>query len=171
MPPAYFRWIAGDVVMSDAIAVSWHAPNAGLADTLVLYDLPKLEDLRLNMRQLTDDGIRPVAALTELRRLDLWCRRITDKALPHLAGLHQLRTLDLYSTQVTDEGLKHLYGLRNLKQLKLRGTNVTQQGAARLRNALPNCEILGIAAEHGAFAVETVHVGKHPARSPADPGS
>jgi len=144
MPPEYLRWLTGNVVMSDVIEVSWHAPHAGAGETRILSDLPRLKDLRLNMRQLTDDGIRPVATLTQLRRLDLWCSQITDEALPHLAGLRQLRTLDLYSTQVTDEGLKHLHGLKSLEELKLRGTNVTQQGASRLRKALPNCEILGV---------------------------
>ena len=144
MPPEYLRWLTGNVVMSDVIKVSWHAPDAGAGDTQVLSDLPRLNDLRLNMRQLTDDGIRPVATLTQLRRLDLCCSQITDHALPYLAGLRQLRTLDLYSTQVTDEGLEHLRGLKNLEQVKLRGTNVTHQGAARLQAALPNCEILGV---------------------------
>ena len=144
MPPEFLRWLTGNVVMSDVIKVSWHAPHPGAGDTRVLSDLPTLTDLRLNMRQLPDEGIRPVATLTQLRRLDLWCSQITDHALSHLAGLHQLQTLDLYSTQVTDEGLRHLQGLRNLKQLKLRRTNVTCQGAATLQKELPNCEILGV---------------------------
>ena len=144
MPPRFLRGLTGNVVMSDVVKVSWHAPLAGVGDTQVLSELPRLKDLRLNMRRLTDDGIQPLEMLTQIHRLDLWCSQITDEALPHLAGLRQLRTLDLYSTQVTDKGLEHLYGLKNLEEVKLRGTHVTPQGAARLQKALPNCQVLGV---------------------------
>jgi hypothetical protein len=144
MPPKFIRWFTGNVVMSDVIKVSWHAPRSGVGDTKVLSELPRLEDLRLNMRQLTDGGIQPLETLTQLRRLDLWCSKITDQALTHLAGMRQLRTLDLSSTQVTDKGLDQLRGLKYLEELKLRGTRVTPRGAARLQKALPNCKILGV---------------------------
>ena len=144
MPPVFVRKLTGSVVMSDVIKVSLHAPHAGDGDMDVLSDLTRLKDLRLNMRQITDDGIFPVETLTHLRRLDLWCTKITDEALPRLAGLRQLRKLDLYSTQVTDEGLRHLRGLTKLEELNLRDTNVTHQGAAMLQEALPNCTILGV---------------------------
>lgn len=114
MPPKHLRWLTGHVVMSDVVRVSWHDSRAGVWDTQVLADLPRLNDLRLNMRQLGDDGIRPLATLTQLRWLDLWCSQLTGQAMPHLAGLHQLQTLDLCSTQVTDEGLRHLHWLTNL---------------------------------------------------------
>jgi hypothetical protein len=144
MPPEFLRWLTGNAVMSDVIKVSWHSPHAGAVETQVLSNLTKLKDLRLNLGQLTDDGIRPVGMLTELRRLDIWCGQITDQAMPHLSALRQLRTLDLYSTQVTDAGLEHLRELQSLEVLKLRGTNVTPQGVAKLKAALPNCKVLGV---------------------------
>jgi hypothetical protein len=42
---------------------------------------------------------------------------------------------------VTDAGLEHLAGLKNLAQLNLKGTAVTDQGIAKLKAALPNCNI------------------------------
>lgn len=143
-PPAILRPWTGDIVMSDVVKVSWHAPLAGAQDTQPLSALRRLQDLRLNMRRITDDGIRPVASLTQLRRLDLWCAQLTDRALSHVAGLHELRVLDLSSTQVTDQGLEQLNGLEKLEVLKVRNTQVTLQGASRLKAALPNCKILGV---------------------------
>ena len=49
--------------------------------------------------------------------------------------------LDLSRTQVTDAGLKHLAGLTNLQSLHLHNTQVTDAGVAKLRTALPACDI------------------------------
>ena len=143
MPPPYLRRITGDVVMSNAVKVSWHAVHASDDDIVALADLSKLNDLRLNSTRLSDDAIEPLSQLTELRRLDLWCSGVTDRSMPHLSKLHQLRRLSLYSTQVTDEGLKFLGGLRNLKELNLRDTNVTRAGVEWLQDKLPDCKISG----------------------------
>jgi Leucine-rich repeat (LRR) protein len=80
---------------------------------------------------------------------------VTDDGLKHLQGLTQLRTLDLSATNVTDAGLKHLQGLTELQILDLNGTKATGDGVKRLQRALPNCRISGnrppgVPAEPGA---------------------
>ncbi len=67
---------------------------------------------------------------------------ITDDDLPHLWSLDKCLSLELNNTQVTDRGLKYLEGRSNLKYLNLQNTQVTDEGVARLRAALPDCEIV-----------------------------
>jgi len=64
-----------------------------------------------------------------------------DEGLKHLAHLTNLEYLDLNGTQVSDEGLKHLIGLIRIEWLNLENTQVSDEGVARLRLALPHCEI------------------------------
>ena len=73
--------------------------------------------------------------------VNLWNTQITDAGLVHLEGLTSLRTLHLYNTQITDAGLVHLQGLTSLQDLNLSDTKITDAGVAKLKEALPNCEI------------------------------
>ena len=43
---------------------------------------------------------------------------------------------------MTDAALKALSGLESLKHLKVEHTQITADGVARLREALPECEIV-----------------------------
>jgi hypothetical protein len=66
-----------------------------------------------------------------------------DDALPLLADLAalNLKVLDLGGTRVSDSAVEQLAALDGLWKLRLTGTAVSAEGAARLRQALPNCEI------------------------------
>jgi hypothetical protein len=66
---------------------------------------------------------------------------VTDAGLKELADMKNITRLDLRDTQVTDAGLKELAGLKKLTTLFLKGTQVTEAGVAELRQALPNCTI------------------------------
>lgn len=68
---------------------------------------------------------------------------VTDAELDTLQGLTSLKGLDLSNTQITDAGLVHLQKLKSIRWLFLRNTEVTDTGLDNLRNALPNCQILG----------------------------
>jgi internalin A len=63
--------------------------------------------------------------------------QITDEGLKSLAGLTQLELLDLQNTDVTDAGLQSLRGLKNLKALWVSGTKVTKEGWAELAEVIP----------------------------------
>ena len=73
--------------------------------------------------------------------MGLWETQITDAGLKHLAALKNLQNLDLNGTQVTDAGLKELAGCKNLHSLDLRETQATEEGVAELRRVLPQVEI------------------------------
>jgi uncharacterized protein (TIGR02996 family) len=91
--------------------------------------------------EITDAGVQELAALTKLTHLNLARSRITDTGARALAALTELRELILLRTAITDAGVKHLATLKNLTLLNLYKTRVTKTAAAKLRKALPGCEI------------------------------
>jgi hypothetical protein len=97
--------------------------------------------LNLARTKVTDDGLKAVQGLKNLRRLHLENTKIGDGGLAHLKDLSNLEYLNLYGTQVTDSGLSQLEGLKNLKSLYLWQTKVTPEGVEKLKKALPGCMI------------------------------
>ncbi len=67
---------------------------------------------------------------------------ITNDGLRHLSGLTQLRRLSLRHADITDDGLYYLEDLPNLSTLDLTGTSVTFDGVSRLRAELPDCNVI-----------------------------
>ena len=97
--------------------------------------------LNLARTNVTDDGLKAVEPLKNLRRLHLENTKITDAGLAHVKDLAKLEYLNLYATQVTDSGLSQLEGLKNLRSLYLWQTKVTPAGVDKLKQALPQCHI------------------------------
>lgn len=69
------------------------------------------------------------------------CCSLDDDGLRRVASLCHLRRLNLTYTRITDAGLGCLRTLTRLEALNLTGTNVTEQGVKKLGDALPNCTI------------------------------
>jgi hypothetical protein len=142
------RSLMGNDFLCYVHTVSIH--DARDRDLESLPSLSRLNDLRLNSRQVTDEGLPHLRYLSNLKRLDLWCEQVTDQGLQHIGGLKKLESLDLLRTQVTDAGLARLGGLTNLRLLKLRNTKVTSAGLIRLQELLPDCQILGVASDYSS---------------------
>ncbi len=106
-----------------------------------LATVTSLTALELGYTATGDDGLARVKNLTALETLGLTETRVTDVGLAHLKGMTKLRVLSLNKTAVTDAGLIHLEGLTALKDVRLALTKVSDKGVARLRKALPGCEI------------------------------
>lgn len=107
-----------------------------------LSAFPELTSLHIiNCPGITDAGLKHIAVLTKLRRLDLRGSSISDQGLDQLANLKELRELSLKRTAVSDDGLVHLEELKNLQWLALSDTSVTSNGTNGLRKHLPNCEM------------------------------
>ncbi|MBK7350010.1 MAG: ankyrin repeat domain-containing protein [Gemmatimonadetes bacterium] len=102
-----------------------------LTDAL-LAELPRVESLQMldlsGCRGVTDRGLRSLAALPGLRRLNLSGTPITDAGLAVLRELPALQVLELGSTRVTDAGMTHLAACDGLVHLDLTGT-ATGDGA------------------------------------------
>ena len=62
-------------------------------------------------------GLKDVAKLQNLGRLELRKTQITDEGLKDVAKLQKLSILGLDFTQITDEGLKELVKLQELVEL------------------------------------------------------
>jgi Leucine-rich repeat (LRR) protein len=80
-------------------------------------------------------------SLHKLEQLYFADNRITDEGLKSLAGMANLRTLLLVRCEVTNDGLQHLRGLANLELLDVSGTKVTESGAKQFAQSLPKCKV------------------------------
>ncbi|MGZ0174092.1 MAG: hypothetical protein ACKVHE_31670 [Planctomycetales bacterium] len=115
-----------------------------------LKPLTSLESVYLNgLTRITDAGLKHLLGLTKLRELDLSGsavspkrRTITDTGLEFLRDLRNIEKLNLDRTEVTDEGLRHLTSFTCLRTLGLKETHVTRAGVDRLKQVLPDCEII-----------------------------
>ena len=86
----------------------------------VLIRAPRLEELTLESKGVTDSFLKEVGRLHGLRYLDLLlCQGISSNGVQHLAGLKRLTTLSLGWTPVGDEGMKAVAQLENLESLRL----------------------------------------------------
>lgn len=121
----------------------------------VLGELAHLQSLVLLDRDLGEEGLRHLAALSKLellelsgpvedpsmkglgglvtlRTLRLSHPQIDDRIAPELEPLRRLEWLDLGGTAISDEGLSGLAELTSLKTLHLHHTRVTNRGLAQL---------------------------------------
>lgn len=68
-------------------------------------------------------------------------QKIGDEELQHAATLRSLKIFRLSGTKISDVGLARLSGLARLEALAVENTAVTADGIAKLKAALPKCEI------------------------------
>jgi len=77
-----------------------------------------------------------------MRELDLRATKIKGSGISYLGSMHHLEDLALGNTKVSDRALSDLEKLTSLKHLHLSFTEVTREGADRLRDVLPECEVV-----------------------------
>ena len=101
-----------------------------------LTALRQLRSLLLNETAITDAGLETVGQLVTLHNLDLRGCRVSNEGLTHLSGLRDLRALRLSgsngATTVDDAGLPHIAGLKQLKVLALDFLWVSEEGLSQL---------------------------------------
>lgn len=158
---AEIGWRGGDVVRvtfsGDRFEDPALQPLAKLPrlERLVLIDkasdqslelIRPLKELRqlllINAQQISDDGLVHLRGLKHLEVLWVEGAPISDAGLQHVAGLSKLRRLNLNNTRITDGGLNYLRGLALLERLDLSGTRVTPDGVDKLKQSLPNTQVL-----------------------------
>ena len=101
-----------------------------------------LEDLDLWQTDISDEGLKGLTVLENLKRLVLkQDRDVTNAGLETLATMKSLETLDLEETSIDDDGIMVLKDLPNLKRLIVAQTSVTEEGAAALKKELPDLTI------------------------------
>lgn len=109
------------------LARTW-ATDTGLA---LLHGLDSLDYLGLAETAVVGPGLASFAG-TPLTRVDLSHSEITNDGLRYLAALESLSLLWLDGTQVTDAGLEHLLSLPLLAELHLSDTAVSDASLGRL---------------------------------------
>jgi internalin A len=108
-----------------------------------LAALKGLKSLDLYATEVTDAGLKQLAGLSGLQVLRLSATKITDAGMKHLKELKNLRELNLNVTKITDKGVNELATLKSLRRLLLLGSDVSDKGFTAIRQALPDCEVLG----------------------------
>ena len=133
-----------------------------------LAELTSIEELSLTSRRhFTDDGLKHLSAMRNIRDLNLYDTRVGDAGLAHLQDLTNLRSVVLGETKVknglehlkkaakleglwlnrshvTDESLRSMRHFPALQTLNLEATNISDDGIAHLQN-LKHLEILWLA--------------------------
>ncbi len=112
------------------------------ADVAPLATLHKVVIVNLGNTAITDAALAYLKPLTGLEQLHLEKTRITGKGLANLKDLKNLTYLNLFATEVDDAGLEQLTALAGLKHLYVFQTKVTDAGIAKLKQSLPNLEIV-----------------------------
>jgi hypothetical protein len=93
-----------------------------------LGDLPQLRELILDNARVTDSGLACLSGLPGLEHLRIRGGRAGDEALRRLAQLRELRIVNLPDGEFTDAGLEALKSLPHLAQLRFGSPRVTDEG-------------------------------------------
>ncbi len=121
------------MLMSNRGFPSAPAPPSLITDAGIAYlDLPNLRSLNLSGLPITDQGIKSLAGLSNLRTLYLSRTKVQGSTLGQLASLPNLVNLYLDDTAVTDQDLTALSGAANLQFLSLDGVSLTAAGLKNL---------------------------------------
>jgi len=91
--------------------------DKGLAE---LANCRLFEELYIGSPGITDEGMRHVARLTNLKKLMLFgCENVTNEGLAHLTTLKSLKHLSITESKITIGGLSHLNKIPGLFKLDL----------------------------------------------------
>ncbi len=114
---------------------------SGQMTDAMLADVRRVEHLvRLDAsgsKAVTDEGVRALAGLANLRHLELGGTVITDRALDVLRTLPALESIALWGTRVTDAGMDALGACDRLRSVNLGGTR-TGDAAVRALAGKPH---------------------------------
>lgn len=97
--------------------------------------------LDLGRTQVTGSGLKVVAQLTRLRRLNVQYTAVDDAGIGALGPLKELQSLNVVGTRVTDAGLVSLSGIATLEKVYCYGTGVTRSGLEKLLREHPQMRI------------------------------
>lgn len=119
------------------------ADNCGVGDGAMkaLAECPELRVLELYGSAVTDLGYGYVGKMSKLEELRT-SYGITDKGVAELGNLKNLRKLSVWNSSVTIKGIRALPNAKNLKDLDVGTWNIKAEEADKLRDELPNCNIV-----------------------------
>jgi beta-lactamase regulating signal transducer with metallopeptidase domain/5-hydroxyisourate hydrolase-like protein (transthyretin family) len=114
----------------------WDAHKITDAGVKHLAGLAKLQTILLSDSQIGDGALAVFARLPALKNLALEGSAFSDEGLRHLEGMKQLRGLSIGMNRkpITDAGVQHLADLTRLEQLGLQGASLSDEGVMGLKN-------------------------------------
>ena len=92
---------------------------------------------------ITDEGLKSLGGLNQLKHLHIVSNKITDGGLSYLKDLTELETLGLHNSQITGAGFSQLKGMTKLQGIDLNGSKLSDDGLKHLA-AIENLYILGL---------------------------
>jgi hypothetical protein len=122
--------------------------NRNRTDEALRYlpQLPNLRVLLLEGTQARDESLRYLAGLRKLERLYMWdVTEVSDAGAAHLSGLRNLRLIHLSNSKITDVSLKRFAKLPKLEELSLQFNHFTDEGLEHVaqRTALQSLWVCG----------------------------
>ncbi|MEO8495206.1 MAG: hypothetical protein ABI614_09060 [Planctomycetota bacterium] len=136
LPPApskpTFRELIEQVRRGDATEIVVAGEPIGDEELALLDDLAKLRHVAIENFRGTTAGLRSLAKLPNLERLQLRGGDLGDEALAVIAGCANLKNLNLPDAQFSDAGLAELKSLARLELLRFHTPNVTDDGLAQI---------------------------------------
>ncbi|MBA3858496.1 MAG: hypothetical protein C0507_16435 [Cyanobacteria bacterium PR.3.49] len=106
-----------------------------------MHILPKLHNLVLYGRGISDYGIKLLEKCDNLKELHLVDTNVTDKGLQSFANMRSLKWLSIDTANITDSGIAYLRNLSQLEGLQLANTRASDDGLSVLLN-YPQLEYL-----------------------------
>ena len=141
IPPAYTRFVPVNLGEYEQVVVDErHLTLTGWnkSDYSALAARPDTAVLQMANADVTDETLRYLGGLKQLRELDLSDTQVTDAGLALLDANPRLETLRLARTGITDQAFDGpLEKLPALKQLDLTGSKVTAERAQKWMDAKP----------------------------------
>lgn len=104
--------------------------------------LPNLEELHANSSSVSDEGLKNLEKFPKLRWLTIHYTKVTDSGLIHVKSLKHLEWLILTGDNISDAAIPDLSLMTTLQLLDVRETAITARGYAKLKKALPNCNVM-----------------------------
>ncbi|WP_309046037.1 hypothetical protein [Marinobacter sediminicola] len=98
--------------------------------------------LNLENADISDQGIRVLPELPELRGIDLDGTEVTDKAMERIAEFKNLEEIWIEGTSVSDVGFSCLHSLKNLRFISIVDCeNISNEAIERLEVSIPGVEV------------------------------
>jgi|GEM_PF-3617494 len=124
--------------LPDDPAAVFEAYNA----TVRKDDAGKVEVLQLASRSITDETMKLLPKLADLKELNASDAMASKESLAVIAQLPKLESLNLQHKAIDDSSIEWLSQMKSLKKLMLGSvTKVTPEGLEKLKAALPECAI------------------------------
>jgi hypothetical protein len=135
----YFRQVRQvSLVYDESTGKRFDNKNVDACDNLLkqMTAMPGLKELLLKETQATDEGLRQIGKMTELRQLYIWdARSVTDAGVSHLRNLRNLREIHINNSKITDDSLVLLSSLPSMEKLSFQGNHFSDEGLVRLQGS------------------------------------